>query len=147
MTTTTLRATTRALAVGALTLVLAAPALCAQDSSTVHTAATAPYTDSASGDVSETPSVWNLHRVRGIDGEGGTIRLADGTKWDVYLPDRPTVDRWHAGDVVVVRTRNIKVSTGTGNPFDYLLINGRDNSTATVRFAGMQQPGLSGDAQ
>ena len=41
-------------------------------------------------------------RVVETPDDGGYVRLADGTVWEVNLPDRPITDAWHAGDYVTV---------------------------------------------
>lgn len=68
--------------------------------------------------------------------EGGTIIvLQDGTRWEVFLPDRTSTDTWQEGDFVSVRMRPIM--EGEGSRYRYELVNGRARSEAAVRFSGV----------
>jgi hypothetical protein len=65
--------------------------------------------------------------------DGGTkIVLADGTIWEVNLPDRPSTTRWQKGDYVIVAARAIQIN----NVFFFELINGRDGTQAAVAWRG-----------
>lgn len=64
--------------------------------------------------------------------DGSYVRLADGTLWDVYLPDRPDVDAWRRGDYVIVS----RAAAGVGE-FDHLLVNASARSRAFARFVGL----------
>ncbi len=87
----------------------------------------APSQDSAG----QSYSVTNAYRVQRILADGTRVVLGDGTEWEVYLPDRPAVDRWRRGDVLVVRQAG--VSQGE---YDYTLVNGRTRDRVTARFGG-----------
>ena len=47
----------------------------------------------------EPTSVYDAHRVTRVINEGSHVVLADGTIWEVYLPDRPSVTTWKPGDL------------------------------------------------
>jgi hypothetical protein len=67
-------------------------------------------------------------RVVETPDDGGYVRLADGTVWEVHLPDRPTTETWRAGDYVTV-------SRGAAaGDHDHVLINGADRTRAFARF-------------
>ena len=68
--------------------------------------------------------------LRSMDGST-FVMLADGTMWEVYLPDRPQADTWRAGDLIQVRQASI-----VRGDFDYQLVNGVARSTVSARFAG-----------
>ena len=61
--------------------------------------------------------------------DGSFVRLADGTLWEVYLPDRTSTDEWHAGDYITVSL----ASTAVGD-FDHVLVDTNANTRAHVRF-------------
>ena len=67
-------------------------------------------------------------RVSATPGDGSYVRLADGTVWEVYLPDRPTTVVWRNGDYVTVSR-----SAGAGD-YDHVLINGSARTRAFARF-------------
>ena len=96
--------------------------------------ATAPLAQSSS-DSARTyrlpTSVYNAHRVRRVINEGSHVVLADGTIWEVYLPDRPSVNTWRPGDVLVVRESS--VSQGE---YDYQLKDGRTRGAVYARLVG-----------
>ncbi|MEJ7810933.1 MAG: hypothetical protein WKG32_11040 [Gemmatimonadaceae bacterium] len=73
---------------------------------------------------------------------GGFVTLDDGTRWEVYLPDRPATDGWSADDVVLVRRRSAPVGE-----FDHLLVNGAARDSASVRFAGRAAPKRAEDGK
>ena len=65
--------------------------------------------------------------------EGGTrIALADGTIWEVNLPDRPSTTLWAKGDYVIVAARAIELN----GVFYFQLVNGRDGTSAAVAWRG-----------
>lgn len=68
--------------------------------------------------------------LRNID-DGSFVMLADGTMWEINLPDRPTSDTWTAGDYVIVRRDPAPVGD-----YDYILVNGAAHGSARARFAG-----------
>src|SRR5215470_4373383 len=69
-----------------------------------------------------------------LDG-GTTIVLADGTVWDVNLPDRPATTRWAKGDYIIVAGRAIELN----NKYFFQLINGRDETSAAVAWRGKRK--------
>ena len=71
-------------------------------------------------------------RVVGTPEEGGYVTLADGTQWEIYLPDRTTTVTWQRGDYVSVS----RAPAGVGD-FDHLLVNAPANARAYARFVGL----------
>jgi len=68
--------------------------------------------------------------------EGGSwIELADGTRWEVFLADRPNTDNWRVGDFVNVRF--LPIMLGDRGRFRYQFVNGREGNEAAVRFSGV----------
>jgi hypothetical protein len=61
--------------------------------------------------------------------DGSFVRLADGTLWEVYPPDRTSTDEWHPGDYITVSL----ASTAVGD-FDHVLVDTNANTRAHVRF-------------
>jgi hypothetical protein len=76
-------------------------------------------------------SVWNAQRVHRVLQDGTHIVLTDGTIWEVYLPDRPAVNTWRPGDLLVVR--EAAVSQGD---YDYTLKDGRTRGAVKARLVG-----------
>jgi hypothetical protein len=76
-------------------------------------------------------SVWNAQRVRRVLQDGTHVVLTDGTIWEVYLPDRPSVNTWKPGDLLVVR--EAAVSQGD---YDYTLKDGRTRGAVKARLVG-----------
>ena len=76
-------------------------------------------------------SVWNAQRIRRVIGDGTHVVLTDGTIWEVYLPDRPAVDTWKPGDLLVVR--EAAVSQGE---YDYTFKDGRTHKLVWARLVG-----------
>lgn len=76
-------------------------------------------------------SVWNAQRVRRVIEDGTKVVLADGTVWEVYLPDRPAVGTWRPGDLLIVR--EAAVSQGD---YDYTLKDGRTRRVVWARLVG-----------
>jgi hypothetical protein len=67
--------------------------------------------------------------------EGGTyIVLADGTIWEVYLPNRPTTKTWAVGDFLIVAGRAVEQN----GVYYFSLINGRDESSVAVAWRGKE---------
>ena len=61
--------------------------------------------------------------------EGSFVRLADGTLWEVYAPDRTFTDEWQEGDYVTVS----QAPSAVGE-FDHVLVDTNANTRAHVRF-------------
>ena len=76
-------------------------------------------------------SVWNAHRVMRVINEGSHVVLGDGSIWEIYLPDRPAVNTWRPGDLLVVRESS--VSQGD---YDYSLKDGRTHGAVAARLVG-----------
>ncbi|MDQ2767552.1 MAG: hypothetical protein M3Y30_10390 [Gemmatimonadota bacterium] len=76
-------------------------------------------------------SVWNAQRVKRVLQDGTHIVLTDGTIWEVYLPDRPAVNTWKPGDLLIVR--EAAVSQGD---YDYTLKDGRTRRAVSARLVG-----------
>ena len=64
--------------------------------------------------------------------DGSFVRLADGTLWEVYPPDRTSTDAWELGDYITMSL----ASTAIGD-FDHVLIDSNANTRAHVRFVDM----------
>lgn len=76
-------------------------------------------------------SVWNAQRIRRVIDEGTHLVLTDGTIWEIYLPDRPSVNTWKQGDLLVVREAAIMQGE-----FDYTLRDGRTRKPVHARLVG-----------
>jgi hypothetical protein len=76
-------------------------------------------------------SVWNTQPVRRVIGDGSHVMLTDGTVWEVYLPDRPSVDTWKSGDLLVVREAAVMQGE-----YDYTMKDGRTRKLVWVRLVG-----------
>jgi hypothetical protein len=76
-------------------------------------------------------SVWNAQRIRRVLGDGTHVMLTDGTVWEVYLPDRPSVDTWKAGDLLVVREAAVMQGE-----YDYTMKDGRTRALVWARLVG-----------
>jgi hypothetical protein len=79
----------------------------------------------------EPTSVYNAHRVTRVIGDGTHVVLADGTIWEVYLPDRPAVHTWRPGDLLIVRESSV-----TQGEYDYTLKDGRTRRAVYARLVG-----------
>jgi len=79
----------------------------------------------------EPTSVYNAHRVTRVIDEGSHVVIADGTIWEIYLPDRPAVNTWRPGDLLVVRESSV-----TQGEYDYLLKDGRTRGAVRARLVG-----------
>jgi len=69
-------------------------------------------------------------------GDGSYVRLANGTLWDVYLPDRTATDVWRAGDYIAVSRAPVTV----GDYYDHVLVNAPARTRAAARFVGLVAP-------
>jgi hypothetical protein len=76
-------------------------------------------------------SVWNAQRIRRVIGDGSHVMLTDGTVWEVYLPDRPSVDTWKPGDLLVVREAAV-----LQGDYDYTMKDGRTRKLVWARLVG-----------
>jgi hypothetical protein len=93
----------------------------------------------AEGEV-EPLSVYDGHRIRDVTEDGTRVTLQDGTVWDIYLPDRPSADTWKKGDFVLVSIRGAFIAS-QGQPYDHLIVNGRNHTTASARIGGREGDG------
>jgi hypothetical protein len=100
----------------------------AQDTSA---APTADSTASSAQPCGAPSSVWNAQRIRRVIGDGTRVMLTDGTVWEVYLPDRPSVDTWKPGDLLVVREAAV-----TQGDYDYTMKDGRTRKIVWARLVG-----------
>jgi hypothetical protein len=114
----------------AVALALATPGRAAAQEGAATPDSAVVTTDSAR-DYDEVSSVWNAHRVVRVLGDGGHVVLGDGTIWEVFLPDRPSVNTWRRGDLLVVRVRPI-----AQGDYDYSLIDGRTRVEVAARLVG-----------
>ena len=73
-------------------------------------------------------------RIRVVKDGGTSIVLADGTVWEVYLPNRPSTRNWAPGDFVIVTGRAVEQN----GEFYFTLTNGRDGSSAAVNWKGKE---------
>ena len=122
------------LAACVMALAIVAPAgVAAQEGVTPDSAQSSEWASPADSarNYDEPTSVWNAHRVVRVLGGGTHVVLGDGTIWEIYLPDRPSVNTWRRGDLLVVRERS--VSQGE---FDYSLTDGRTRGAVAARLVG-----------
>lgn len=68
-------------------------------------------------------------RLVSIPDDGGFVRLADGTLWEVYPPDRTSTDAWNAGDYITV-----SLAPAAVGDYDHVLVDTNENTRAHVRF-------------
>ena len=120
------------LVVAGVALAIAPVRLAAQEGTTEA----GPPTDTMSAQDSargydEPISVWNAHRVVRVIGDGTHVVLGDGTIWEIFLPDRPSVDTWRRGDLLVVRERSL-----AQGDYDYSRIDGRTRGEVAARLVG-----------
>lgn len=113
-----------------VTLSLAAPARAAAQEPTAEPDSAQAAPENAR-DYDEVSSVANAHRVVRVLGDGGRVVLGDGTVWEIYLPDRPSVNTWRRGDLLVVRPRGI-----AQGDYDYSLTDGRSRAEVAARLVG-----------
>jgi hypothetical protein len=76
-------------------------------------------------------SVWNAQRVRRVIQDGTEVVLTDGTIWEVYLPNRPAVNTWKPGDLLIVREAAVMQGE-----YDYTIKDGRTRKLVWVRLVG-----------
>jgi hypothetical protein len=121
----------RALALGAA--LLFSSAAVAQRAAAQDTSASPPSESTAdSARPNGAPSsVWNAQRIRRVIGDGTRVMLTDGTVWEVYLPDRPAVDTWKPGDLLVVREAAVMQGE-----YDYTMKDGRTRKLVWARLVG-----------
>jgi hypothetical protein len=81
----------------------------------------------------------NGARVAELLNGGDFVRLEDGSVWEIYASDRVATVNWKAGNLVIVRERNIAINSG-GDTYDVLLANGETGTSATARFRGVGKP-------
>jgi hypothetical protein len=74
-------------------------------------------------------------RVRQVASDGSAVTLENGTRWEVYMPDRPSSAAWQVGDVVVVREQPAPIAAPTGT-YDFTLINGDTGRAVSARIGG-----------
>lgn len=131
--------TTRAIGIGAfaaclIAVSLASPAsAAAQEGVSADSAPPSEWTSAAdsSRGYDEPSSVWNAHRVVRVLGDCTHVVLGDGTIWEIYLPDRPSVNTWRRGDLLLVRERSLMQGD-----YDYSLIDGRTRGDVAARLVG-----------
>jgi hypothetical protein len=73
-------------------------------------------------------------RLVEAEDDRGYLRLADGTLWEIALPDRPVTDAWRGRDYVVVSRAPASVGE-----YDHVLVNANARTQAFARFAGLVQ--------
>jgi len=115
-------------------LVIGAPASSvAQAGVASDSAPPSEWTSSADsvGSYDEPMSVWNAHRVVRVLGDGSHGVLGDGTIWEIYLPDRASVNTWRRGDMLLVRESSV-----SHGEFDYSLTDGRTRGAVAARLVG-----------
>ena len=82
----------------------------------------------------EEPALPNLHRVTRISEDGLYLTLGDGSRWEVYMADRLNTKMWHVGDIVLLHQRPDAIGD-----YYFVLYNGRDESSATVKWRGYSE--------
>lgn len=90
-----------------------------------------PSTVDSARSLGQPTSVWNAHRVVRVINEGSHVVLGDGSIWEIYLPDRPAVNTWRPGDLLVVRESSV-----TQGDYDYNLKDGRTRGAVAARLVG-----------
>lgn len=100
----------------------------AQDSSAPPTSESAMDSARASAGPSSVP---DAQRIRRVIADGTHVVLTDGTIWEVYLPDRPSVNTWRPGDLLQLHEAPIMQGE-----FDYTLRDGRTRRPVHVRLVG-----------
>jgi hypothetical protein len=129
MSDTSTRARRVALAAALLIAIAALSArAAAQDTTTPQPSESA--VDSSRGNGAPS-SVWNAQRIRRVIDEGTHVVLTDGTVWEVYLPDRPSVNMWKSGDLLVVREAAVMQGE-----YRYTLEDGRTRKPVSARLVG-----------
>ncbi len=82
--------------------------------------------------IAERRSVPNLFQVVAVEMLGSFIVLEDGTRWEVFLPDRPGTITWQPGDHVLIQPLPIRRGMHT-----HRLQNGERADIVAARFAGV----------
>lgn len=85
------------------------------------------------------PSTVSGLRIIRVAEDGTSITLQDGTRWEVFLPDRPGTATWRRGDFVIVSLSPIIV--GLRGAYRYTLEDGRADTRARVKFRGRVRVG------
>lgn len=80
------------------------------------------------------PSTVSGVRIIRVEQDGTLLTLQDGTRWEVFLPDRPGTATWRRGDFVIVSLSPIMV--GLYGAYRYTLEDGRADTRARVKFRG-----------
>jgi hypothetical protein len=76
-------------------------------------------------------SVWYGQRIGRVIGNGTQVVLTDGTIWEVYLPNRPAVDTWKPGDLLILREAAVMQGD-----YDFTMKDGRTRKLVWVRLVG-----------
>lgn len=76
-------------------------------------------------------SVWYGQRIGRVIGNGTHVILTDGTIWEVYLPNRPAVDTWKPGDLLILREAAVMQGD-----YDFTMKDGRTRKLVWVRLVG-----------
>ena len=124
---------TRARGIAMLAALLLSSAVLAQRAIAQETTPAQPpesATDSARANASPV-NVRDAQRIRRVIANGTHVVLNDGTVWEVYLPDRPAVDTWRPGDLLIVREASVMQGE-----YDYTLKDGRTRKPVWVRLVG-----------
>ena len=77
--------------------------------------------------------------LRAIADGGSYVTLADGTRWEIALPDQPRADDWQRGDFILIERTSVATSD-QGGPYYYELVNAESRWRAAARFAGYERP-------
>jgi len=97
----------------------------------INVAPQAAASDDSARAYGEPTSVFDAHRLARVINEGTQVVLADGTIWEIYLPDRPSVNTWRPGDLLIVRESGIKQGE-----YDYTLKDARTRDAVHARLVG-----------
>jgi len=81
-------------------------------------------------------SVWYAQHICRVLDEGTRVVLTDGSVWEVYLPNRPDVDTWKPGDLLVVRVAAVAEGGAGYTDYDYTMYDGRTGRLVWVRLIG-----------
>lgn len=102
------------------------------EESAPNEAATAPEQLRHRGGWSTLSTLPPAARLVSTPDDGSFVRLADGTLWEVYVPDRTFTDEWQEGDYITV----VLAPTALGD-FDHVLVDTNANTRAHVRFVDL----------
>jgi hypothetical protein len=97
----------------------------------INAAPQARASDDSARAYSEPTSVNSAYRLARVIDEGTHVVLADGTIWEIYLPDHPSVNTWRPGDLLIVRESSV-----TQGEYDYLLKDSRTRGAVRARLVG-----------